>query len=212
MKTKNVFLTKANEIDEVVKYYSIPENQLKDMYIHDTYGEYGQLVGYTDAGDYSVFNHSCDLYTECINAVKEKFLSGLDTYDLEINEDFSIYWFGWDLEGLNISLSEEKKLNIQNWIKKYEEENSHYGECIGFNYHDGHNWRTVVVSNEFDDFRNYEVVDDEDLIKELNEAVEESEFYKEGPGYSEYRYGKWSVISSQWQEHFEEFIISEIEE
>jgi hypothetical protein len=210
MKTKRTFLTKT--FGEGTKYFSIPENQLEDMYIHNTYNDYGQLVGHTDAGDWSVLNHSCDLYTECINAIKEKFLNGLDTDDLEINDDFSVYWFGWDLDGLNVSLSEEKKAEIQNWIKEYEEKNSKYGECRGFNYWDGHNWRTVVVSNEFDDFRNYEVVDDEDLIKELNEAVEESEFYKEGPGYREYRYGKWSVISSNWQEHFEEFIISEIEE
>jgi len=211
MKIKRVFLTKANEIDEVVKY-SIHESRIVDMYIHDTYNDSGQLVGHTDAGDWSVLNHGCDLYDDCLKAIKEQFLNGLETDYIEIQDDFSIYWSGWDSDGNNVALSEDKKAEIRKWVKDYEEKNSYYGECRGFNYWDGRNSRTVVVSNEFDDFKSHELIDDKDLIKELNEAVSESEFYKEGPGYREYRYGKWSLICSQWEGHFEEFEISEITE
>ena len=205
------FIKKTNEEDEQVKYLAIGEERIKDMYLHDTYNDYGQLVGYTDAGDWSVLNHSCDLYQDCLKAIKEQFLNGLDTDYIEINDDFSIYWFGWDLDGNNISLSEEKKTEIQNWIKEYEEKNSKYGECRGFNYHDGNNWESVIVYNEYGENTNYEEVTDEELIAELNEAIDKSSLHKEGAGHREYRYSEWSVISYSWAHHFEEFEISKIE-
>ncbi len=210
--TANFFLVEANKEDEVTKYLSIPTSMIKDMYIHDTYGEYGQIIGYSDSGDYSVFNHSCDLYQECINAVNEKFLSDFETEDIEINDDFSIYWSGYDKEGNYVELSDDLKEKIQKFIEEYEEANCHYDECQGFNFWNGHNWDSVIVQREFDDFKSHELIDDKFLIKELNEAIDKSKFYKDGTGYREYRYGKWSLVISQWQGHFEDFEISEITE
>jgi len=211
MKTTRVFLTKANEIDEIKRYYSINEETIEDeLLIHDTYDSYGQKISSCDAEDYSVMNNQCDLYNECINEIKERFLNNLDADDIDINDDLSFSWSGWDLEGNNINLSDELKNDIEDFIKDFEEKNNNYSSCKGFNFWNGSNWQTVVLEREYDDFKNYEIVDDSELIEELNQAIEESEFYQNGSGYREYRSKKYSIIDSQWADRFEEFEITEL--
>ena len=60
----------------------------------------------------------------------------------------------------------------------------------GFNYWDGHNWSSVIVSADSDTELLYEVLEDKALIKELNEAIENSDFVKKENGQVVYEYDK----------------------
>lgn len=184
-----------NEQDSLI--YAIGENRIETLKTHETYDSYGQQVGHYNAGDYSVLNSACDLKRQCEIAVAENFYLDLDEielYDLEI-----------DYSGEEMINEEE----INKFIEEYEAENAIYYEVEGFNFWNGHNWQTVVTSDEFSE-PGYDVISDEELIDNLNKAIEVSELVAEKTGKRIYQGNGYFVISNSYSDSFASYeLISE---
>src|SRR5690606_23902608 len=148
-----VFLKKADDSEDV--YYAIDSVKIETLNLCDTYTQFGQRVGHTDAGDYHPDNSYSPAYEECLKAVAEKFV---------VN----------DFEDDPGNLKE-----IQAFVTAWIEENQNLENCEGFTYWNGHNWQTIITACEQDSAITHQVVDDETLVAELIWAIVSREFVKE---------------------------------
>jgi len=187
MKTYKFIQEKYPETNEVKPWLAISEDVIETLNDSDTYGNYGQKVSAYDAGD------SIELRSQkAVNTANKT------AKELELDQDFEI--------GSIVSAFDNIEL-YDNIIDDIEEDEDYLLYCStseGFNYWDGSNWKTVTVSSEVGE-PSHELIDDEVLEKELNNAIEESEFVKEGFGRKVYETEKYWIVDSNFQNHFESY-------
>lgn len=177
-----IFLTENYSEGSSTTYYAIPEDKIETMALSDTYSNYGQQVSAHDAGDSFTIDTE-EAATKINNYLEEE----------EREEKFK--------QGDYISAYEHCSIysDILNNVEFEKEEIEHIKQsCDGFNYWDGHNWRTVTTSLEHGE-SSYAILEDEELIKELNEAIENKEFEKEGFGKKVYTAEGWVITDNYCQ-------------
>ncbi|MDX9747400.1 MAG: hypothetical protein RBT57_02765 [Paludibacter sp.] len=169
---------------------------LEDLKLSDTYGNYGQAVQPEEAGD------SIELRT-----VKAVEIANQVAEELELENTFEI--------GSIINSHENSELYDNVFEQLTEEDYAGYFNMVeGFNYWDGNNWATVTVKSDMGE-PSHTLILDEELVKELNQAIEDAEFISEGHGTRTYDTDKYRVVSSQFSSHFESFEVylkSELDE
>lgn len=195
-----IFLTK-NFTDEPTSYYAIPENKIETLNLSETYGDYGQIVGHTDAGDYHFDNEYSDAQKDCLNELLKKFTTEVDAEIEFIDDRNDIFIVDEDSYDGDTDVKE-----LNEFVKNWREKNESLTEVEGFTFWDGHNWKTIVTSCDFGE-PTHNIVDNEELIKELNKAIENKEFEKEGFGRKIYKAHGWVVIDSYYQDVWEEYEI-----
>lgn len=156
--------------------------------LSDTYGNYGQAVQPEDAGD------SIELKT-----IKSVEIANQVAEELELEDIFEI--------GSIINSFENSELygNVFEQLSD-EDYNGYFNMVEGFNYWDGSNWATVTVNTDIGE-STHTLIDDEELISELNQAIEDAEFVSEEFGTRRYETEKYLIISSQFASHFESYEI-----
>lgn len=166
-----VFLKKADDSEDV--YYAIDPAKIETMNLCDTYDQFGQKLGHTDAGDYHPDNSYSPAYEECLKAVAEKFV---------VNTEGAMF------RGDEIEFEDDpgNLKEIQAFVTAWIEENQNLETCEGFTYWNGHNWQTIITACEQDSAITHQVVDDETLA-ELAHAIESREFVKEAFGEKIYK-------------------------
>lgn len=197
------FLTE-NYNEGPTTYYAISEDRIEPINYSDTYDGYGQKVSSSDAGDYLYLD--TDKAVEVANRCANKY----EEYE-EVSADYSI--------GAYISAYDERALydDILDAYNVYELTDSdiqiNKSTVEGFNFWNGHNWRTITTG-----VGGYGpthiVVSDETLIKELQEAVDNMKFTKHLPGLKIYSYGKYRIVESCFQASwafYEIFLANEAE-
>lgn len=185
-----IFLKLANDHNNEKKYFAIDETKIEELNVSDSYDQYGQRISTSDAGDYLEINETVTIETESdwIDEPNE-----IETFEA----------------GTNVTAFDQHEA-FAALIEKYEdgkEVTLHETKFSGFNYWDGHNWRTVSVSS-VDDSHEYEIETDETIVARLNEALENKEEYSTGPGTVTYRYKDIEIVESNWQGHWEEYTIT----
>lgn len=181
--SKYTFIKKRYDSEEIL---AIGKERIKDLALADVRDQYGQITGSDNAGD------SVTLDTEKAVRIANKLSA-----ELEFEGKFSLtdYVSAYDNSQLFDAIKADDKL----------EEGADYTlnqEMVrGFEYWDGHNWRTVVVQADHYD-PEYELIEDENLINELNQAIEDREFEKEGQGVRIYSGGNYQIVDSQWHGSF----------
>lgn len=182
------FLTKAYNEGETI-YYAIPDDKIEAMNESDTYDKHGQLISCGDAGD--SLSLSTEKGVEMANKLANKYEEHEEApADYEVgniisaHEDGSLYddiiacYKSGELTDMDIDITRAK--------------------VDGFTYWDGHNWKTVTVRKDYDE-PTHAIVSDENLICELNAAIENKSFEKSGFGCEVFSYDKWVVIDISWQ-------------
>jgi len=200
-----IFLTEANSEGPVV-YFAIDAEKISEIPESDTYDRFGQSVSAGDAGNY------LELKTQ--KAVEVANIAYHDSHaewdDTEVLQHFSIGDEILAYEDSNSYDSVVKSGTLEEgvdydvtstWVK-------------GFNYWDGHNWKTVVVEREHTgrDNTSHQILDDQELMAELNEAIENKKFVKSEFGKEKYQSDRWEIVVNNFQGSWASYEIREIEE
>lgn len=82
----------------------------------------------------------------------------------------------------------------------------------GFNYWDGHNWKTVVLEREHTDDISHEILENRELVEELNNAIENKEFLKSEFGKEIFQFEGLKIVINNCQGSWASYEITEIEE
>lgn len=190
----HLFLT--NKFDETdSKIYVIDSEKIEELNVFETYGKYGQEIGHTDAGDYSIHNSYCDLASLCKSAVAEK---------------FNLKETDFDLCGDEIDYSGELEIDeeaINKFIVTYEKEHSEYVKCKGFTYWNGQNLSTIITHPDDFSEANYEIMTDEAEIEALERALDEKEEKERGFGKIIYEGGDYTIEYNYCEGTWAKYII-----
>jgi len=177
-----IFLTKNFTDDKPLIYSAISEDRIETLNVSDCYADYGQRISNSDAGD------SLELLSERAVLIANGESDEDDVNGHKIGD--SIYAYD---DSATFDLILEDKL-----LKEGEDYSLNCDTCEGFTFWDGHNWQTITTSANNGE-PSHSIVDDEELIKELNAAIENKEFEKEGFGRKIYTHDGWVVIDSYCQ-------------
>lgn len=178
--------------------------EIEEMELHETYDQFGQLVGHDNAGDYSIYNQYSYADSDCLKELIEHFQITSQTNDYNTPDDVDFLSINSDGE-IDITLNIEEqdienfdRAKINAFIKKWEEENAEYNTIKGFDYWDGSNWRTIVVEDHVWDNPTHKVIEDESLESE----IESKEWIKDGFGKKIYESKNYWIIHDYTQGSF----------
>lgn len=177
-----IFLTENFTEGDTV-YLAIDADKIETLNVSSTYDKYGQPVSNSDAGDSLdlLTNVAIDIANDAIGSAnyfeQGNVVSAFETptaFDdiLELLQKHNL------IEGVDFTM---------------------YKETVkGFNYWDGSNYKTITTQVENGE-ATHTILDDERLIAELNEAIENSKFIKEGFGTKIYEANGWTVENNYCQ-------------
>lgn len=165
----------------------VSESSIESCPVAETYDEYGQKCGHSDAGDYITLDsqEAADEANRLCNENNET-----EEFETIYNEGDSISAYD-DHEIFAALMGRDDVTLEQEEIK-----------CI--TYHDGHNFRTFALEGDGQDG---EIIDDPETIAELETAIEEMDFIEETHGIRKYETEKYSIHQSNWQGYFEIYSI-----
>lgn len=127
------------------RIYILEKNSIERCFLYNCYNDYGQQIGHTDAGDYSLHNVEGDsaLY-DMRQEGRQVFGEGFADVELDYDGE-DIYISNYDeLEG--VAASEEE---INEWLNNWEKNNANYTEVDTITWWDGNNNRSLVVDSEY---------------------------------------------------------------
>jgi hypothetical protein len=193
---KYIFLTKVQQDTANTEYFAIPESQIEEMYVSDTYSMYGNQTTPSEAGDY------LELLTEKAVSLANKAYHDeyADYDDTEIVQHFSI--------GCSISAYDYSQV-YDNIVSSQLQEDEDYvafkNGCQGFNYWNGQDWNTILVQHDDNDVLDWQIVKDKKLIKRLRIALTAKSYKSKGAGVQYYEYGHTQITESFWEGSWESF-------
>lgn len=186
-----VFLTPNNPESEI-DYYAIDSDKIETLYVSETYTKYGQQVSPSEAGDYLVL--TSDKAVELAN----KFYQ-------EDNETQETHYSIGDIVSAYDNKEYEQITNSHELIE--DDDYSLYKEtCRGFNYWNGSNWATILLG---DDYNSFSLVTDEELNKELNQAIVDKEYVRDGLGCEIYETSEYIIEDNYCQGVWASYHITE---
>lgn len=149
---------------------------VRDGYMHDTFNEYGMLLDEEDSGDYAFGNGAFD--------------SDLKTHLEEKFSFLSNSWFSFDGNGIHEFESEEDEFReltaeeesvINKEISAWADKHMSYRKASYFNYFDGSNMQSVIIESEGESY--YQIVDDQDLLRDIYNALKKATLKERNLGY-----------------------------
>lgn len=152
----------------------------------DVYGGYGQQCGHVDAGDY------IDLDSEWVEVANE--------WEIE-NSENPTTWNPTDY------VSAYEKPDLFFYLITHGAE-THGEEVVGFHYHDGSNFRTIVLEGE----QNFcwEIETDDSIIRALTAALTVKTNGVEKAGHKTWTSKKYRISQSYWQGSWEKYMIEKL--
>ena len=172
------------EDDGTKTYKALPTGSFETMCVHNTYDN-GQTVSPEDAGD-------------CLSLNSSKAVRLANRIRKEEHESSPKFVVGDIITAFDFPEIYEQIVYGKNTLKVGVDFENEYQMCQAYNYHDGSNWKSIVVSYDFHHWDISELVDDEDLISELNQAIEDRILESDGFGYKNYSSEKYRVAQSQF--------------
>lgn len=190
METTYTYIKKRYEDEAIL---AIGKDTIKEMPLASVRDSFGQSTGSDNAGD------SVTLDTEKAVQVANKLNAHFEEWE-EVEETYLLgdYVSAYDNSQLFDAIRSSDEL------KKDEDYTLNQEVVKGFEYWDGHNWMTIVAEAEHYDSE-YEIINDEALITELEKAIEDREFVQEGFGEKVYEANGYMVIDNYCQGSFEAY-------
>lgn len=186
---KYEFIKRKEDSGEMT-YCALPTGSFGEMNVSDTYDSNGQSVGADDAGNWIELK-SNKAKNFARKSAKEHDLAdrykkyGVQGGSVEIINAYDFYDIYSDI--LNSDLVEGEDY-IHERIG-----------CKAFNFFDGNNWKSLVVAYDAHEWGVVELVEDEELIAELNAAIDDCEWESESGGYVKYSHPTYNIEKSNWQ-------------
>ena len=173
----------------------VDDNSIKEGYLHDTYGRYGQSVSSYEAGNLC-FEQNDFLEAAKAEAVEKLGSINWHNYNIEVIGDTEIDVIAEDDDESEFAAKITKVMNT--WA----EDNYNATSATYINYWDGNNWQSIVITSGEGDNEFYEILEDEEAEKfiDMYKSVE----------WSAWSYGKRSasvdgyiITQSQFASDFE---------
>lgn len=171
----------------------VVNQEVETLKVSDTYGNYGQKVDACDAGD-------------SIELLSSKAVEIANRVALENDEDAESFEIGDFISACDNNDIYDNVLAAVSELKEFEDYTIWASTVEGFNYWDGSNYQTVTVACEVGD-PSHEVLTDADLIKELDEALDEKCFVENVFGAKVYETEKFYFVENMFASHFELYAI-----
>ncbi|SHJ06330.1 hypothetical protein SAMN05443429_10899 [Cruoricaptor ignavus] len=183
-----------NKDSEENVFRAIDADRIETLRVSETYDQYGQRVSPEDAG-------------ACLYLLTEKACEVAKSFHLEQYEEREYRM------GEAILAYEDKAFDeVVDETEEGEDYERDEETCEGFNYWDGSNWQTVVIKyNQSDYWTGWEIVDDEELEKKLNQAIEDMEFESEGGGFRRYTADGYEIEESFYSSSWESYSLRKID-
>lgn len=160
------------------RIYILEKNSIERCFLYNCYNDYGQQIGHTDAGDYSLHNVEGDsaLYNMRQEGCK---VFGEGFADIELcYDDEDIYISNYDeLEG--VTASEEE---INEWINEWEKNNANYITTDVITFWNGHNMESHMLDAE-ECFADLQRIDGSEILADFEKALQRGDVSK-----SDYKY------------------------
>jgi len=153
----------------------------------DVYGGYGQKCGHVDAGDY------VDLDQELAELANK----------WELEQESSTTWTANDY------VSAYENTELFDYLVEQGAE-THGEEFVGFHYHDGSNFRTMVLEQNHGFALFWEVEKDDSIIRALTAALAAKTNGVEKAGHKTWTSKKYRISQSYRQGSWEEYTIEKL--
>ena len=195
-----IFLSNTSNPELSGEYYAIYAESLVSMPLSDTYSQFGQSVGADDCGD------SLELLTQkAVDLANEIYhIEHSEWDDLDVLTHFKLNDFIYAYEEYKCFVG-----IIASDLVEDEDYNLYQIECVGFNYWDGNNWKSIIVSDENGSFYEWEVLEDKEMTKTLLTAFEEKEFVKSYFGKDDFETDEFKIVVSNFASSWDIFTIEE---
>lgn len=174
---------------ETEKEYLAVKDIFETMLLSSTYDQFGQSVSTYDAGD------SFEIKTqEAADFINKKAAENEENINVNIGDVVNAY-----NEQSAFNFIED--LNIKEKIEGIES----LGEVVeSYNYWDGHNWKSIIISA--DSFEpDWKLITKGELWEDLNNAIEKMEYVKELFGKKLYETEEYEIEENYCQGHFESY-------
>lgn len=158
---------KMNDEDQEIRVTH--RENFQKMNLCKAYNNYGQECGCYNAGCYSLDNSSSIAMDDLKISISEKFNISLDDIEIcDCGNHFEINDFKNDFM---LELTDDKVVEINNFIKEWQEENENHTTITGWTYHDSRNFRTIGLKCDNGEPDCVEL-SDEEQIKILSQMPE----------------------------------------
>lgn len=174
-------------------WLAISKGRIETLNVSDTYGNNGQIISNSDAGD------SLELISEkSVKFANDKFNEANEEYinKFKIGDFIYDYDFGNEFDAVQGNCIEGEDFVFYKSTVK------------GFNFWNGHSWETITVSVEEGE-SSHELNEDEELENELNQVIENMVFVKESHGKRQFETDEYIIIESAFADDFEAYEIIE---
>lgn len=174
-------------------WLAISKGRIETLNVSDTYGNNGQIISNSDAGD------SLELISEkSVKFANDKFNEANEEYinKFKIGDFIYDYDFGNEFDAVQGNCIEGEDFVFYKSTVK------------GFNFWNGHSWETITVSVEEGE-PSHELNEDEELENELNQVIENMVFVKESHGKRQFETDEYIIIESAFADDFEAYEIIE---
>lgn len=191
------FLT--DRFDDNGIFYAISKDRIKTIPLSGTYTDYGQCVDPGEAGD------GVTLLTQ--KAVDIANAGWEEQYGDRDDFDPNKWNIGDTVYANNEGMSFDYIVNSYSELIEGSDIEWHKLTCEGFNYHDGHNWKTVSVACDYAEV-SHDLVTDEKLIRSMNRAIKNRNYFKEEFGKRYYESRKYEIVQTQFPNDFSAYQIT----
>lgn len=188
---KYIFLTnqEKNSANGIDTYFAISETKIEELKISETYGDYGIKVDSSVAGDY-------------LELISQNAVDFVKSYKEEDNSKIGDIIYAYEESSLfdSILSSLEEGVDFE----------ATYQYCKGFNYHNGRNWKTIILEmpHYYDGHLEWQIVEDKALVKRLRTAITRKKNGKKGFGYTNYSHGSVQIQESYYEGAWESYTLT----
>lgn len=186
------------------RIYILEKNSIERCFLYNCYNDYGQQIGHTDAGDYSLHN------TEGDSALYDMRQKGCKVFgegfaDVELDYDGEdIYISNYDeLEG--VAASEEE---INEWLNDWEKNNAYYIAVDAITWWNGHNYESKILDAE-ECFAELRRIDGSEILADFGKAMQKGNVSKNNDTY-EYRGDVYRFAKYNYERDFYDYIVTKL--
>ena len=168
----------------------INTSEIEKIRLSETYGSYGQQCGAYEAGDYLYLTNK-ELVEAANTFLKEEL--GKE-YKFNLGDCLSAYddWYVFEYITENFDVETEGE------------------EILGITFHDGSNFRTIILEQDNASVPQWEIETDEKIIRSLTSALSRAKFKKSGTGYHTSTTKNYRITQSDWQGDWEKYTIEKL--
>ena len=146
--SKYIVLEFAEDCDNVG--YITHRDKIESGNLCETYGKYGQSYGCDRAGCYALSSSNSSIHSDLLLAIEAEFGTKIhesfgDTHGMSFSSVEEFIELVSELDEVVIDIDK-----LEEFAEKWVSDNESHTQCSHFTYWDGSNFKSIVISSEFD--------------------------------------------------------------